>query len=147
MSRTDCKSSFICWSCMVSLSRTGLYSSMARRKTMPSLTRLSRPPPSGGCWGGQLGLRGSLGKAGKHPFLRYRSPGSDIHQCFWLPVCHVVPALLWKDHSTVGCAAWACWCDMEVLKLLFWAVQRCSACLGEQLHIYCRSGFQSEGLR
>ncbi len=33
------------WICIVSLSRGGLQSSAARWKTMPSLTKVSRPPP------------------------------------------------------------------------------------------------------
>ncbi len=35
------------------------------------------------------------------------------------------------QHSSVCCAAWVRLYDLKVLILLFWAVQRCSVCLGE----------------
>ncbi len=46
---------------------------------------------------------------GKTPSQKASFLGSGTRRYFRLPVCHVVPALWWKDrlHSTLRCPAWS----------------------------------------
>ncbi len=73
--------------------------------------------------------------------------GSNIRQRVRLPVGHTGRArwLKGNPHSTVGCVPWVC--DLEVLGLILFAVQRFSISLGEQLHAYNISSCRRRVLR